>query len=147
MLHILLRLGSFFFLKKMYGRRFRSVFFVLAPRGEGVAILREKIDLKGFLKDTYNLQHSPGQIKIYLLLFTFTRTKCIYFKRTIKFLFMVPIKNKYKRFCRTNLSNIFMAVEVKEWKGTKTWSFSYENYIISILTFSALKSCLQIFKK
>ena len=63
----------------------------------------------------------------------------------ISFLTMVPI-NKNESFWEKNYQTFLWQLMFKEWKGTRTGRFSYENYIIRILTFCAfLTSCPQFF--
>ena len=84
------------------------------------------------------------KIKMSFSLFIFTLTK----GDSISLLTMVPIKNENKRFWRKkNYQTLLWQLKLKEWKSTRTWSFSYENHIISILTFCSLKTFLQCFFK
>ena len=67
-------------------------------------------------------------------------------RRVNSFLNMVPIKNKNKKFWRKkNIKHFYGSLKFKEWKGTGTCSFRYKYYIISILIFCFLKTCLQFF--
>ena len=69
---------------------------------------------------------SPPEMKISLILFIFTHTKYIYLRRGIN-------------FGEKNCEALLWQLKLKEWKGTSMWTFSYENYIIRILTFCSLK--------
>ena len=71
-------------------------------------------------------------------------TYYIYLKRRINFL---SNHDTYKRFWRKKImEHLYGGLKFKEWKGTTTWSFSYEIYIIRIITFCLLKACLQFLK-
>ena len=64
----------------------------------------------------------------------------------ISFLTMLRTKNKNKTIWRKKIIEHFYG----SWswrieKGTRMWSFSYENYNIKILTFCSLKKCLNFF--
>ena len=89
---------------------------------------------KNWIKDTRNFQHSSCQnenISFVIYLYSY--------KVKISFLTMV-----HHRFWRNNYQTLLSQLKFKEWKSIRLSIFSYENYIIRILSleFCSLKMCL-----
>ena len=81
--------------------------------------LNEPLDLILRIHITFSI--APAKMKISF--FIFTHTKYIYLKRRINLLHNHGTHKNFKkeRYWRKKLSNTFMAVKVKESKGTKAY--------------------------
>ena len=68
------------------------------------------------------------------------------FTEHLRWLLLCMIKTvKITGFGGKKYQTLLWQLKFKEWKGTRTWSFSYENYIIRNLKFGFLKRWLHFY--